>query len=219
MEQKREKKIALVTGAASGLGFALSNLLSSESFHVIGVSKNLQGLEDLKKSLLKKPNPSFDLIMTDLKDQKQVKDLSELILKRWGYLNVLIHCAAQSSGMAPANIMFDRDFSDVFLNNVLSTKYIIAHTDSLLKASGDGKAIFIDDTISKKFLSTYSASKAAIRDIVLCYKTENSRLGPTISLFSPKPMPTKLRRKFFPGESETKLFSCLSQAKALRKLI
>ena len=65
----------------------------------------------------------------------------------------------------------------------------------------------------------YSASKAAIRDIVLCYKRENSKLGPTISLFSPKPMPTKLRRKFFPGESETKLFSCLSQAKALRKLI
>ena len=219
MKQKREKKIALVTGAASGLGFALSNLLSSESFHVIGVSKNLPGLEDLKKSLLKNSNSSFDLIMTDLKDQKQVKDLSELILKRWGYLNVLIHCAAQSSGMAPANIMFDRDFSDVFLNNVLSTKYIIAHTDGLLKASGSGKAIFIDDTISKKFLSTYSASKAAIRDIVLCYKRENSKLGPTISLFSPKPMPTKLRRKFFPGESETKLFSCHSQAKALKKLI
>ena len=62
MKQKREKKIALVTGAASGLGFALSNLLSSESFHVIGVSKNLQGLEDLKKSLLKNSNSSFDLI-------------------------------------------------------------------------------------------------------------------------------------------------------------
>ena len=157
--------------------------------------------------------------MTDLKDQKKVKDLSELILRRWGYLNVLIHCAAQSSGMAPVNIMFDRDFSDVFLNNVLSTKYIIAHMDSLLKASGNGKAIFIDDKISKKFFSTYSASKAAIRDIVLCYKRENSRLGPTVSLFSPKPMPTKLRRKFFPGEPKEKLFSCLSQAKALRKLI
>ena len=219
MKQKLEKKIALITGAASGLGFALSNLLCSESFHVIGVSKNLQGLEDLKKSLLKNSTPSFDLIMTDLKDQKKVKDLSELILRRWGYLNVLIHCAAQSSGMAPVNIMFDRDFSDVFLNNVLSTKHIIAHTDSLLKASGNGKAIFIDDTISKNFLSTYSASKAATRDIVLCYKRENSRLGPTVSLFSPKPMPTKLRRKFFPGESETKLFSCLSQAKALKKLI
>ena len=219
MIQKREKKIVLITGASSGLGFALSNLLISDSFHVIGVSKNLQGLEDLKKSLLKISNPSFDLIMTDLKDQKKVKDLSELILKRWGYINVLIHCAAQSSGMAPVNIIFERDFSNVFINNVLSTKYIIAHMDGLLKASGNGKAIFIDDTISKKFISTYSASKAAIRDIVLCYKKENSRLGPEVSLFSPKPMPTKLRRKFFPGESEKKLFSCLSQAKALRKLI
>ena len=219
MIQKREKKIVLITGASSGLGFALSNLLISDSFHVIGVSKNFQGLEDLKKSLLKNANPSFDLIMTDLKDQKKVKDLSDLILKRWGYINVLIHCAAQSSGMAPVNIIFERDFSNVFLNNVLSTKYIIAHMDFLLKASGNGKAFFIDDTICKKFISTYSASKAAIRDIVLCYKKENSRLGPEVYLFSPKPMPTKLRRKFFPGESETKLFSCHSQAKALRKLI
>ena len=219
MMQKREKKIVLITGASSGLGFALSNLLISDSFHVIGVSKNFQGLEDLKKSLLKNSNPSFDLIMTDLKDQKKVKDLSELILKRWGYINVLIHCAAQSSGMAPVNIIFEKDFSNVFLNNVLSTKYIIAHMDGLLKASGNGKAIFIDDKISKNFISTYSSSKAAIRDIVLCYKKENSRLGPEVSLFSPKPMPTKLRRKFFPGESEKKLFSCLSQAKALRKLI
>ena len=219
MIQKREKKIVLITGASSGLGFALSNVLISDNFHVIGVSKNVQGLEDLKKSLLKNSNPSFDLIMTDLKDQKKVKDLSELILRRWGYINVLIHCAAQSSGMAPVNIIFERDFSNVFLNNVLATKYIIAHMDGLLKASGNGKAIFVDDTISKKFISTYSASKAAIRDIVLCYKKENSRLGPEVYLFSPKPMPTKLRRKFFPGESETKLFSCLSQAKALRKLI
>ena len=219
MIQKREKKIVLITGASSGLGFAISNLLISDSFHIIGASKNFQGLEDLKKSLLKNSNPSFDLIMTDLKDQKKVKDLSELILKRWGYINVLIHCAAQSSGMAPVNIIFERDFSNVFLNNVLSTKYIIAHMDGLLKASGNGKAIFIDDTISKKFISTYSASKAAIRDIVLCYKKENSRLGPEVYLFSPKPMPTKLRRKFFPGEPETKLFSCHSQAKALRKLI
>ena len=219
MIQKREKKIVLITGASSGLGFALSNLLISDSFHVIGVSKNFQGLEDLKKSLLKNSNPSFDLIMTDLKDQKKVKDLSELILKRWGYINVLIHCAAQSSGMAPVNIIFERDFSNVFINNVLSTKYIIAHMDGLLKASGNGKAIFIDDKISKNFISTYSSSKAAIRDIVLCYRKENSRLGPEVSLFSPKPMPTKLRRKFFPGESEKKLFSCLSQAKALRKLI
>ena len=219
MIQKREKKIVLITGASSGLGFALSNLLISDNFHIIGVSKNFQGLEDLKKSLLKNSNPSFDLIMTDLKDQKKVKDLSELILKRWGYINVLIHCAAQSSGMAPVNIIFEKDFSNVFLNNVLSTKYIIAHMDGLLKASGNGKAIFIDDKISKNFISTYSSSKAAIRDIVLCYKKENSRLGPEVSLFSPKPMPTKLRRKFFPGESEKKLFSCLSQAKALRKLI
>ena len=219
MIQKREKKIVLITGASSGLGFALSNLLISDSFHVIGVSKNLQGLEDLKKSLLKNSNPSFDLIMTDLKDQKKVKNLSELILKRWGYINVLIHCAAQSSGMAPVNLIFERDFSNVFINNVLSTKFIIAHMDGLLKASGNGKAIFIDDKISRKFISTYSSSKAAIRDIVLCYKRENSRLGPEVSLFSPKPMPTKLRRKFFPGESEAKLFSCLSQAKALRKLI
>jgi len=219
MIQKREKKIVLITGASSGLGFALSNVLISDNFHVIGVSKNVQGLEDLKKSLLKNSNPSFDLIMTDLKDQKKVKDLSELILKRWGYINVLIHCAAQSSGMAPVNIIFERDFSNVFLNNVLATKYIIAHMDGLLKASGNGKAIFVDDTISKKFISTYSASKAAIRDIVLCYKKENSRLGPEVCLFSPKPMPTKLRRKFFPGESETKLFSCYSQAKALKKLI
>ena len=219
MIQQRDKKIVLITGASSGLGFALSNLLISDSFHVIGVSKNFQGLEDLKKSLLKNSNPSFDLIMTDLKDQKKVKDLSELILKRWGYINVLIHCAAQSSGMAPVNIIFERDFSNVFLNNVMSTKYIIAHMDGLLKASGNGKAIFIDDTISKKFISTYSASKAAIREIVLCYKKENRRLGPEVSLFSPKPMPTKLRRKFFPGEPETKLFSCHSQAKALRKLI
>ncbi len=213
------KKIVLVTGASSGLGFSLSNLLIADGFHIIGVSKNPGGLENLKNSLIKNSSISFDLIAIDLKDQNSVKSLSDLILKRWGFLDILIHCAAISNKMTPANEIFEQDFKNVFLNNVLSTKFIIAHTDKLLKASKNGKAIFVDDKVSCKFISTYSASKAATREIVSCYRKENIRLGPSVSLFSPKPMPTKLRSNFFPGESNEHLFSCLSQAQELRKML
>ena len=217
--QNFQKKLALITGASSGLGFALSKLLVDDGFHIIGVSKNPGSLQELEKALLVYSNASFDLISADLKDENSVKALSNEFLQKWGYLDLLVHCAAISDNLAPTNILFGKEFENIYKNNVLATKLLICYFDQLLKAARSGKAIFVDDTISGKFLSSYSASKAAARQLVKAYKAENEKLGPKVCLFSPNPMPTKLRARFFPGEMKDVLSSCLSQAKVLKRLI
>ena len=89
----------------------------------------------------------------------------------------------------------------------------------MLRASSGSKAIFVDDKMTGKFTSTYSSSKAATRDMVACYQAESERIGPKVHLFNPKPMNTNIRKKFFPGETKKGVYSCLSQARALKAVI
>ena len=91
--------------------------------------------------------------------------------------------------------------------------------DPLLRASSDSKAIFVDDEMTRKFTSTYSSSKAATRNMAICYQMENERIGPKVHLFNPKPMKTNIRKNFFPGEHRKGTYSCLSQAKLLKTII
>ena len=220
MQEKNDKKnIILITGVSGGLGSALFNLLVKEDVHIIGVARNIGRLEALKNSIVAKPSCSFELISIDLKEIKSVKDLSEEIITNWGRVNILVHCAAISAPMTPSNVIFESNFKNVFFNNVLSTKYIISYIDPLLRASSDSKAIFVDDSMTGRFTSTYSSSKAAARELATCYQKESERIGPKVYLFNPKPMKTNIRKNFFPGEKKKGIHSCLSQAKILKAII
>ena len=78
--------------------------------------------------------------------------------------------------------------------------------------------VFVDDKKSGKFLSSYAASKAASRELVESYKEESKRIGTQVIVFTPKPMPTRLRAKFYPGERRSRLSSCLLEAERMIKI-
>lgn len=66
------KKLALVTGASKGIGAALATKLVKLGFQVIGIGRDLQNLEQLKREL----GSPFSFYLCDLAQPNQIRDIS-----------------------------------------------------------------------------------------------------------------------------------------------
>ena len=74
---KSNKKIALVTGASSGLGRAISIKLAKDRYHVILAARSLTGLEITSKNI-KTSGGSCTIIPTDITNQSSIKDRMQI---------------------------------------------------------------------------------------------------------------------------------------------
>jgi short-subunit dehydrogenase len=212
--QKFERKVAVVTGASRGLGYQVAKLLAKENIHIIGLARTVGALETLSDEI-HQANGNLTIVPMDLKDDGAIDNLALKIFERWKKIDVLIHAAAIASPMSPVTSISLKGFDESIGVNTRATIKLIQAFDPLLRQSNIKTAVFVDDTNTGKFMSTYSSTKAATRDIVQNYQQESKRIGTKVLFFNPKPMPTALRARFYPGENRDDLASCVSQAKEL----
>ena len=165
------KKIALVTGASRGLGYQVAKLLAKNNVHVLGLARTIGGLENLSDELnyLK---GSSTMIPLDLTNDLDLETLAKNIFERWNKVDFLIHAASIASPMTPVSSVSLKDFDRSLKVNTRATLKLIQVIDPLIRLSKNGMAIFVDDLIDGKFLSTYSSSKAASRSIIYSYQKE-----------------------------------------------
>ncbi len=207
--------VALVTGASRGLGFATAVELASKGAHVIALAKTVGGLEDLADEI-EAVGGSCTLVPLDITDEGGLQRMCLSIHERWGRLDLLIHCAAHAVLLSPVAHISDKDFDRMWAVNARATQRIIAMTEPLLKAADAGTAVFMNDAHSgEKFFAGYGATKAAAQAIVDCWAAETVKIGPRVVSFTPNPMPTGLRARFFPGEDKDNLFDTKGEAKRL----
>ena len=215
------QRVALITGASRGLGYSVAIELSKQGIHILALSRTIGALEELAGEV-QENNGTITLIPLDITDEKGLQGMSHSMFERWGKLDILIHGVGTSPPLSPVITISTKDFDRVISVNTKSTQRIISMMDPLLKLSKDGVAIFVDDdrdNNAKKFLGAYLASKAAARELIQSYCLESKRIGPKVFIFKPQPMPTALRKRFYPGEKSLGLSSCQKEAKKLLNLI
>lgn len=208
-------KVALVTGASRGLGYAVAKALALRGAHVIALARTVGGLEELDDEI-QAAGGAATLVPLDLTDDAGLERLGAAIHDRWGKLDLWINCAAAAAPMAPAEHAAASDFDKALAVNARGVQRMIRVLQPLLKA-GDGEAAHIDDPDAggAKFFSAYGASKAAGAAIVASWAAEASRIGPRVWRAAPPPMPTAVRARFHPGEDPSRLAPCAEVAERL----
>ncbi len=211
--------VALVTGASRGLGYATAVELARKGAHVIALAKTVGGLEELA-DVIEEAGGSCTPVPLDITDEGGLQRMCLSIHERWGRLDLLVHCAAHAVLLSPVAHVSDKDFDRMWAVNARATQRIIAMTEPLLKASENGTAVFMHDPkAGEKFFAGYGATKAAAEAIVDSWAAESVTIGPKVIKFTPNPMPTGLRARFFPGEDRSKLATTEMEAKRLLKVV
>lgn len=85
-------KTAIVTGAASGMGFSTARILASQGAKVAMIDINAEGL-DLARSLVEDSRGNCISLLGDITDREAIDEIVEEVLKRWGSASVLVNCA------------------------------------------------------------------------------------------------------------------------------
>ena len=81
-------RIAVVTGASRGIGYAAALGLAAAGAHVVAVARTTGGLEELDDAIRAKGG-SATLVPLDLKDGPGIDRLGGAIYERWGRLDML----------------------------------------------------------------------------------------------------------------------------------
>jgi NAD(P)-dependent dehydrogenase (short-subunit alcohol dehydrogenase family) len=215
-------KIALVTGASRGLGFAIAQTLAMRGWHVVAVGRTVGGLEDLDDAVksLKPPGAGgLTLAPMDVTNPDAMRHLCRSVHDRWGGLGLWVHTAIHAAPLAPAGSIDERDWDKSIATNTRATGLLIPMVEPLLRAH-QGTAMFLDDSAAgQKFFGAYGATKAAQIALARSWAAETARIGPRVLIATPAPMPTATRARFFPGEDRGKLTSAALEADRIIALL
>jgi len=217
-------RVALVTGASRGLGFALAAALAARGWHVVAVARTIGGLEELDDQVTSRRQPgggALTLAPMDITNDDAMRHLCRQCHERWGHLDLWVHAAIHAAPLAPAGHVDGKDWDKSLATNARATGILIPMVEPLLLAAPDrGTALFFDDPrAGARFFGAYGATKAAQLALVHSWAAETPRTGPRVLLATPAAMPTATRARFFPGEDRTLLASPAAEAERLLSLL
>ena len=195
-------RIALVTGASRGIGYATSRALARAGAHIIAVARTQGGLEELDDEI-RKDGGKATLVPLSLTDFDGIARLGAALHERHGKIDILVGNAGVAGPSSPLGHIDMKPWNDVLALNLSANFQLIRCMEPLLKKSDAGRAVFITSGAANKatgYLGPYAASKAALETLARVWAHETTSTPLRINLFNPGPIRTRMRAAVFPGE-------------------
>jgi len=195
-------RIALVTGASRGIGYATARALAKAGAHVIAVARTQGGLEELDDEI-RKDGGSATLVPLNLTDSDGIARLGAALHERHGKLDILVGNAGVAGPSSPLGHIELKPWNDVIAINLTANFQLIRCMEPLLKQSDAGRAVFITSAAASQanaYLGPYAASKAALETLARAWAQETANTPLRVNLFNPGPTRTRVRAMVFPGE-------------------
>jgi len=195
-------RIALVTGASRGIGYAAGIALARAGAHVVAVARTVGGLEELDDAV-RTAGSAATLVPLDMRDYEGFYRLAAALNERHGRLDVLVGNAAIAGVPSPLDHIEPKAWDEAFAVNVTANWHLIRAMDPLLRRSDAGRAVFITSraaTLARAYWAPYSVSKAALDVLARTYAAETSSTAVRVNLFDPGATRTRMRAMVMPGE-------------------
>ena len=196
-------RIALVTGASRGIGYATARALAKAGAHIVAVARTQGGLEELDDEIRKDGGAGATLVPLSLTDLDGIARLGAALHERHGKLDILVGNAGIAGPSSPLGHIDLKPWNDVIATNLTGNFQLIRCMEPLLKKSEAGRAVFITSGAANKatgYLGPYAASKAALETLARVWAHETASTSLRVNLFNPGPIRTRMRAAVFPGE-------------------
>lgn len=186
------KRVALVTGASSGIGFALctSLLTSTTDISVVAVCREPSSLEGLSRQFLKR----LTIVNSDIATESGRNHLCN-VLGNIVKIDFVVHCAAVVTPLAPLENIDYHDWMICQQTNVDAPVFI---TLKLLKKLSHSRVLFLtsDATLQPVYgAASYCVSKMALHMAYACLKTEIAVEKAIFGLVAPGNVDTPMQER------------------------
>ena len=189
-----QNKIALVTGASSGIGQGIAIAFASEGADVI--IADLSGPEAATETLsaIKAHGRRALYVQTDVADEKSVSNLARVAIDEFGRVDILVNNAGIFTESLIENLSVG-DWDRVLNTNLRGTFLCIRAFINPMLERGEGRIINIASQLGQiggGAVGHYSASKAGIIGLTKSLAREVSTRGVLVNAIAPGPIITPL---------------------------
>jgi NAD(P)-dependent dehydrogenase (short-subunit alcohol dehydrogenase family) len=179
-------KVAIVTGAASGIGKATAVTFAREGAKVMCADLNAEGAEAVARTIADTGGEAASF-RVDVIEEDQVKEMISATVARWGRLDVLYNNAGIGVGNPVTQVPIEEwdRIIDINLRGVfLGTKYAIME---MLKTGGGAIVNTASDAglLGTPMLSAYCASKGGVVMFTKATAVEWARMGIRVNCVCP----------------------------------
>ena len=187
------KKTALITGATSGIGYALAKIFAREQYDLVIVARNKEKLEEVKNTLEKKYSVSVTVVSKDLSKITSSQEIYDEIKKKSIFIDALINNAG--FGQYGEFVAADLQTSVDMIN--LNTTSVTALTRLFLPdmiARNKGQILNVASTAAFQpgpAFGVYYATKAYVLSFSLALRTEVKNHGISVTCLCPGPTKTE----------------------------
>jgi NAD(P)-dependent dehydrogenase (short-subunit alcohol dehydrogenase family) len=197
--------VILLTGAAGGLGSALSLQLAGAGAQLMLLDNNSRGLDQVSDQIVAKGLEQPAVCPLDLANAgpEAYLELADILRREFGGLDHLVHCAAQFNGLAPMDQIAPGQWVESIQVNLTAAWAMSIACLPLLRASALASITFLQDEESRSrsaYWGAYGVSKAGVASLAAILREELEPTRIRVLSFEPGPMRTALRAKAFLAE-------------------
>ncbi|MBF0812382.1 SDR family oxidoreductase [Staphylococcus sp. mip270_02] len=191
---KLKDKVAIVTGASSGIGASIAETLSQHGVKVVLTGRNEARLYDVARQLQENSQSQIDTHIVDVTQKDEVAKLVKETENKFGHVDILVNSAGLmlSSAITDGDVEAWENMIDV---NVKGTLYGINAVLPIFLNQSTGHIINIASISGfevTKQSTLYSASKAAVHTITQGLEKELAKTGVRVTSISPGMVDTPL---------------------------
>ncbi|MFE7462383.1 SDR family NAD(P)-dependent oxidoreductase [Streptomyces sp. NPDC057554] len=198
----QHRRVAFVTGATSGIGLAVTELLARQGFAVFGVARGAESVRTLVKRL-REDCLEVAGAECDVTSVEQIRAAVAAAVAEYGRIDVLVNNAGRGGGGVTAEID-DALWDDVIETNLNATFRVTREVLSTgLMREGDwGRIINIASTGGKQgveLAAPYSASKSGVIGFTKAVGKELAQSGITVNAVCPGYVETPMAQRVRQG--------------------
>ncbi|HCZ8225979.1 TPA: SDR family oxidoreductase [Staphylococcus aureus] len=192
-------KIAVVTGAGSGIGEAIATLLHEEGVKVILAGRNKDKLQNVANQLAQ---DSVKVVPTDVTKKEEVDELIKIAQQTFGGLDIVINSAGKMLSSKITDYQVD-EWDSMIDVNIKGTLYTAQAALPTMLEQSSGHLINIASISGfevTKSSTIYSATKAAVHTITQGLEKELAKTGVKVTSISPGMVDTAITAAYNPTD-------------------
>ena len=196
----QQNKLAVVTGGASGIGYAITEKFVNSGINTVIIGRNRQKLNEAKDRLGKLCIP----ICYDLNDLKSIPEQVRQIEDTYGGIDILVNNAGINLKKEFTEVS-DEEFEGIIRTNVSSVFTLSREVVKYMIKKGSGNIINISSMASQYGLPkviAYTASKSAIEGMTRAMAVELSPKGILVNCIAPGFIATDMSARALNDDAE-----------------
>ena len=189
-----EGKVAVITGAAGGIGRAAARLFADEGARLALVDLDETALQDTVRSI---GEDRASYTMADVTQPDQTQAYVNAAVNRWGGIDVFLANAGIEGTLSPIPDYPIDIFDRVMAVNVRGVWLGIKYVVPVMRQRGGGSIVITSSTAGiggTPAMSAYTTSKHAVIGLMRTAALEGAPLGIRVNTVNPAPIETRMMR-------------------------